>query len=130
MVPGYKPFLLHRSTYILKPTEFHLASFMSLGIPLLFTKILKQCDCGVQLDEYRYHLLINLVVGLFGSIFNTIVSTRSSCLDELNIPHEVEPRNRYADSEYRLDIVAFGSSDCSSTELDIYQWLIRIAVTH
>ena len=38
---------------------------------------------------------------------------------ELSIPHQVEPRNRYADSENQPDIVAFDSSDYSSMELDI-----------
>ena len=30
---------------------------------------------------------------------NTIVSTLNSCLDKLSIPHQVEPRNRYAELE-------------------------------
>ena len=35
------------------------------------------------------------------------LSTWAKCLDELNIPHQVEPRNRYTDSENRPDITTY-----------------------
>ena len=50
---------------------------------------------------------------------NTIVSTLAKCLDELSINHQVEPRNRYADSENRPDIVAYDPDGHTTTDLDI-----------
>ena len=43
------------------------------------------------------------------------------CLDELSIPHQVEPRNRYADSENRPDIVVYmhDPDGHTTTDLDI-----------
>ena len=50
---------------------------------------------------------------------NTTVSTWPKCLDELIIPHQVEPRNRYADTENRPDIVAYDPDGHTTTDLDI-----------
>ena len=76
-----------------------------IGIPLPFSQVVTQCDCGASLDEYGYHLLTCKYGG--GPVWqhNIIVSTWAKCLDELSIPHQIEPRNRYADSENRPDIV-------------------------
>ena len=43
--------------HALKTNEFSLASYLRLGVALPFTNWIKQCDCGHDLDEYRYHLL-------------------------------------------------------------------------
>ena len=50
---------------------------------------------------------------------NSLVSTWSKCLSELQIPNQTEPRNRYTNSENRPDIVAFDCSDYSSVDLDV-----------
>ena len=93
--------------FVLKPSEFQLASSLRLGIPLPFSQVVTQCDCGACLDKYGYHLLTCKYGG--GPVWqhNTIVSTWAKCLDELSIPHQVEPRNRYADSENRPDVIAY-----------------------
>ena len=50
---------------------------------------------------------------------NTIVSTWAKCLDELNIPHQVEPRNRYTDSENRPYITTYDPTGHLTKDLDI-----------
>ena len=42
---------------LLKTNEFSLASYLRLGVALLFTNWIRKCDCGHDLDEYGYHLL-------------------------------------------------------------------------
>ena len=61
---------------------------MRLGIPLPFSQVIHQCDCGACLDEHGYHLLTSKYGG--GPVWqhNTIVSTWAKCLDELSIPHQ------------------------------------------
>ena len=49
----------------------------------------------------------------------TIVSTWTKCLDELNIFHQVEPRNRYTDSENRPDKTTYDSTGHLTKDLDI-----------
>ena len=43
--------------FVLKPSEFQLGSSLRLGIPLPFSQVITQCDCGACLDEHGYHLL-------------------------------------------------------------------------
>ena len=78
--------------FVLKSSEFRVAAFFRLGISYHIPRLLRSV----------------IVICKFGGgpvwQHNTIVSTWAKCLDELNIPHQVEPRNRYTDSENRPDI--------------------------
>ena len=56
------------------------------------------------------------------------MSTWAKCLDELNIPHQVEPRNRYTDSDNRPDITTYDLTG-HLTETWIFHLLIHILVT-
>ena len=47
------------------------------------------------------------------------MSTWAKCLDELNIPHQVELRNRYTDSENRPDITTYDPTGHLTKDLDI-----------
>ena len=47
------------------------------------------------------------------------MSTWAKCLDELNIPHQVEPRNGYTDSENRPDITTYDPTGHLTKDLDI-----------
>ena len=59
-----------------------------------------------------------MVVAQYGSTIQ-LFRHGLKCLDELSIPHQVEPRNRYADSENRPDIVAYDPDGHTTTDLDI-----------
>ena len=48
------------------------------------------------------------------------VPTWAKCLDELNIPHEVEPRKRYTDSENRPDITTHDPTGHLTKDVDIF----------
>ena len=105
--------------FVLKSSEFCVAAFFRLSIPLPYSQYVTKCDCGTSLDEHGYHLL----TCKFGSgpvwQYNTIASTWAKCLDELNIPHQVEPRNRYTDSENRPDITTYDPTGHLTKDLDI-----------
>ena len=105
--------------YRLKSPEFKIASYLRLGVPLPFSDCVRNCDCGVILDVFGYHLLTCKFGG--GPVWqhNSLVSTWSKCLSELQIPNQTEPRNRYTNSDNRPDIVAFDCSDYSSVDLDV-----------
>ena len=47
------------------------------------------------------------------------MSTWAKYLDELNIPYQVEPRNRYTDSENRQDITTYDPIVHLKKDLDI-----------
>ena len=85
--------------FVIKSSKLRLAAFLRLALPLPFSQIVTKCDCGASLVEHGYRILTCKFGG--GSVWqhNTIVSTWAECLDELNIPHQVEPRNRYINSE-------------------------------
>ena len=93
-------------------------SILRLGIPLPYSQIVTKCDCGRSLDEHGYHLLTCKFGG--GPVWqhNTIVSIWAKCLDELNIPHQVEPRNRYTDCENRPDITTYDPTGHLTKDLD------------
>ena len=59
----------------LKSSEFHVAAFLRLGIPLSYSQIVTKCDCGRSLDEHGYHLLTCKFSGVPVWQHNTIVST-------------------------------------------------------
>ena len=105
--------------FVLKSSEFRVTAILRLGIPLPYSQIVTKCDCGRSLDEPGYHLLTCKFGG--GSVWqhNTIASTWAKCLEELNIPHQVEPRNRYTDSENRADITTYDSTGHLINDLDI-----------
>ena len=97
--------------FVLKSSEFRVAAILKIGIPLPYSQIVTKCD--------DYHLL----TCKFGSgpvwQHNTIVSTWAKRLDELNIPHQVEPRNRYTDSENRPDITTYDPTGHLTKDVDI-----------
>ena len=105
--------------FVLKFSEFRAVAFLRLGILLPYSQIVTQCDCSTSLDEHGYHLLTCKFGG--GPVWqhNTIVSTWVKCLDELNIPYQVEPRNRYTDSENRPDITRYDPTGHLTKDLDI-----------
>ena len=51
--------------------------------------------------------------------YETLANTWSDCLQQLNISHQSEPRDRYSNSDDQPDIVAFDSYSGCNTELDI-----------
>ena len=77
-----------------------------------------QCECGKDVDREGYHLLTCKVGG--GPVWehNMILSGWGECLEELQICHHKEPRNRYAESE-GPDIVFFDLESGHDVELDI-----------
>ncbi|XP_062520998.1 uncharacterized protein LOC134195922 [Corticium candelabrum] len=105
--------------FVLKFSEFRVAAFLRLGIPLPYSQIVTKCDCSRSFDEHGYHLLTCKFGG--GPVWqhNTIVSTRAKCLDGVNIPHQVELRNRYTDSDNRLDITTYDPTGHLTKDLDI-----------
>ena len=109
-----------REVYALKPNEYSLASFFVIGsgnaIQSLHCII---CDCGENLDEDGYHLVICKHEGGLIWIRNMSVKGWSDCLREIQVHHHVGPRNRHTDNENRPDIVAFDALNGTSTELDV-----------
>ena len=105
--------------FVLKSSEFRVAAFLRLGIPFPYSQFVTKCDYGTSLDEHGYHLLTCKFDG--GPVWqhNTIVLIWAKRLDELNIPHQVEPRNRYTDSENRLDITTYDPTGHLTKDLDI-----------
>ena len=43
--------------FVIKSSEFWLAAFLRLGIPIPFSQIVTKCDRGASLDYHGYHLL-------------------------------------------------------------------------
>ena len=106
--------------YVLKSSEFQIASCLGLGHPLPFSKYVTQCECGASLDPLGYHLLTCKFGG--GPVWqhNCFVSTWSKCLKRVQLETQIEPSNKYTNSENRPDTVPFDSSNnYSSTELDV-----------
>ena len=66
--------------YSLKSTEFKIASYLRMGLPLPSSDCVRNCDCGVKLDSLGYHLLTCKFGG--GPVWqhNSLVSTWSKCL--------------------------------------------------
>ena len=54
-----------------------------------------------------------------GPVWNTILACWSECLNELQICHPKESRNRYMDLEDCLDIVLFDLGSGNDIEIDI-----------
>ena len=105
--------------YAMEPSEFRLASCMRLGQAMPFGKWIDHCDCGCQLDEEGYHLLTCKRGG--GPVWshNRILSVWSECLNDLQIHHKKEPRNRYTETDDRPDIVVFDTDNGKNIDLDI-----------
>ena len=99
----------------LKPNEFRLAASLRLGIPPPFVDWNIQCECGRPVDDY--HLITCKFGG--GPVWqhDEIVNAWSSCLHELKIHHDKEPRHRYSGNDNRPDIVMYDSG--SSYDLDV-----------
>ena len=86
----------------MNPNEFRVASHLRLALEMPFSNWIAQCECGKDVDKEGYHMLTCKHGG--GPVWehNTILSCWSECLNELQIFHHKEPRNRYAESENRL----------------------------
>lgn len=105
--------------FALKTDEFLLAACMRLGVPLPFTVMSVNCDCGAPLDKDGFHLLVCKLGG--GPLWehNALVSCWSQCLSELGIHHRKEPRNRYVSSDDRPDIIMYDTESGLPTDLDM-----------
>ena len=103
----------------LKPNEFRVASCMRLGAGLPFSRLLKTCDCGTELDREGYHLLTCKYGGGPVWTHNSIVSAWSDCLSDLLIPHQIEPRQRFVDNENRPDITLYDTDTGITKECDV-----------
>ena len=101
------------------PKECRLASRLRLGLHMAGNNWITQCECGKGVDREGYHLLTCKVGG--GPVWehNMILSGWGECLEELQICHHKEPRNRYAESEDRQDVVFFDLESGHDVELDI-----------
>ena len=80
------------SKFAMNPTEFRLAAFLRLGIPMPFSSCLVKCDCNATLDNEGYHLMTCKLGG--GPVFTheRLKSEWSECLRELQLHHKKEPR--------------------------------------
>ncbi|XP_062500057.1 uncharacterized protein LOC134177291 [Corticium candelabrum] len=103
----------------LKPNEFRVASCMRLGAGLPFSRLLKTCDCGTEVDREGYHLLTCKYGGGPVWTHNSIVSAWSDCLSDLLIPHQIEPRQRFVDNENRPDITLYDTDTGITKECDV-----------
>ena len=99
----------------LKLAKFRFAACLRLDIPAPFVNWNIQCECCKLADEY--HLLSCKHGG--GPVWqhDEIVNAWSTCLHELKIHHEKEPRHRYSRKENRPDIVVYDSG--CSYDLDV-----------
>ncbi len=89
------------------------------GLALPFTKWVKVCDCGQQLDQQGYHLLTCKYGGGPVWTHNTILKGWSECLSDLHIPHQTEPRHRFVSSENRPDMTLFDSETGQNLDVDV-----------
>ena len=107
------------SKFAMNPTEFRLAAFLRLGIPMPFSSCLVKCDCNATLDNEGYHLMTCKLGG--GPVFTheRLKSEWSECLRELQLHHKKEPQHQYCDNEKRPDIVVFDSNSGCNIELDV-----------
>ena len=99
----------------LKPHEFRLAASLRLDMPAPFVNWNIQCECGKLANEY--HLLTCKHGGGPAWQHDEIVNAWSTCLHELKIHYEKEPRHRYSGNENRPDIVVYDSG--CSYDLDV-----------
>ena len=105
--------------HALKTNDFSIASYLRLGLALPFTKWVKVCDCGQQLDQQGYHLLTCKYGGGPVWTHNTILKGWSECLSDLHIPHQTEPRHRFVSSENRPDMTLFDSETGQNLDVDV-----------
>ena len=104
--------------YALKTNEFCLASYLRLGVALLFTNWIKKCDCGHDLDKYGYHLLTCKYEG--GPVWShSVLNGWSECLSDLHLPHQTEPRHQYIHTEDRPDITMFDPNSGQNLDIDV-----------
>ena len=95
--------------------DFRLASYLRLGLPMLFKSCINKCECGVELDGTGYHLTCKIGGGPVWQ-HDSVVSGWCSCLNELQLHHRKEPRDQYTESENRPDVLMYNET---STELDV-----------
>ena len=77
------------------------------------------CDCGKKLDIQGYHLITCKTGGGPVHTHNSIVSTWSNCLSQLNLSHKLEPQYRYVNSDKRSDILVYDPDLGADIELDV-----------
>ena len=107
--------------FALSPGSFRLAAFVRLGLSMPLPHSIKTCECGKPLDSIPtgYHLLTCKTGGGPVWTHNTIVSTWSDRLDQIHLPHKVEPRDRYCSSDARPDIAICSNVFDSNVDLDV-----------
>ena len=104
----------------LKPCEFRLTAYLRLGLSLPLCDNIQACDCGkVASDSSGYHQMVCKTGGGPVWTHDSITSVWSECLNDLKIHHRKEPKDRYATSDSRPDIVVFDTGVGSNVELDI-----------
>ena len=101
--------------FALSSGDYRLATRVKLGCSMPLSSHLKQCECGRRL----FHLLTCKTGG--GPVWshNAITGVWADCLRTLSIPHHVELRDRYANSNDRPDISVFDACIETSYDLDI-----------
>ena len=99
----------------LKPGEFRLEASLRMDMPAPFVNWNIQCEYGKLAHEC--HLFICKHGG--GPVWQQekIVNAWSTCLHELKIHHEKEPRQCYFENDNRPDIVVYHSG--CSYDLDV-----------
>ena len=105
--------------FALKAGDFCLATRMRLGCDMPLCTASSICDCGKAIDKVGYHLLTCKTGG--GPVWSheTIAGVWCDCLKHLQIVHHREPRDRYANSDARADIVAYNAQTGADIELDV-----------
>ena len=83
--------------------------------------VIATCDCGKDVDGDGYHFLTCKTGGGPIGTHETLSSVLSNCLQQLNMTHQREPRNRYINinTDDRSDIIAFDAQYGCDVELDI-----------
>ena len=105
--------------FALKPGEFRLATRLRLGCEMPLGSVVSTCECGKDVDRDGYHLLTCKSGGGPVWTHETLSSVWSSCLQQLKMTHQREPRNCYINSNDRPDIIAFDAQSGCDIELDI-----------
>ncbi len=106
-----------RHMFALSPHNFRLANMMRLGCDIPASS--NFCDCGKELDIQGYRLITCKTGSGPVHTHNSIVSTWSNCLSQLNLPHKLEQQYKYVNSDKRSGILVFDPDSGGDIELDV-----------
>ena len=81
--------------------------------------VISTCDCGKDVDGDGYRFLTCKTGGQPIWTHETLSRLWSNCLQQLNMTHQQEPRNRYINTDDRPDIIAFDAQSGCDVELNI-----------